>query len=65
LVAEERILGHERRPAAHEIVERANSDGCGGWADGSRELVMEAADDGATERDQMAEQASRHGHSLP
>ena len=61
LVTEERILGHERQPAAHQIAERANSDGRGGRADGGRELVLEAADDGATKREQAVEQASWHG----
>jgi hypothetical protein len=64
LVAEKRILGHQRRLAPHQISESADYEGRGGRASGGQQSPAETLHDGAAERDQAVQQAARHGRRM-
>ena len=51
LVAEEGILGHQRRLAARQVGEGADNEGRGGRARGCQQPLVKAARGGVAERD--------------
>jgi CheY-like chemotaxis protein len=61
LMAQERVLGHQRRLAPRQIGEGTGYEGRGGRTGGGQKSPMEALRGGAAEGDQAAQQADRHG----
>ena len=59
LVAEEGVLGYERRFAAGQIGEGTDRHGCHGGAGGWEQPPVEPMHGGAAERDKTVQQADR------